>query len=58
MNYSLVFECKKDHQVCTEFKKEVDHFCRKDWLKKNCKNMCGLGCGFDYQVKPTPTQGL
>ena len=45
MHFSPGSKCKADHEACPDFRKEADHFCKQDWIKKNCKKMCGLGCG-------------
>ena len=52
MLFLLVFKCKNDRKVCQDFKKEADHYCKQEWVKKNCENMCGLGCGSGNQSEP------
>jgi len=36
--------CKADHNLCASFSGDGKYYCRHEWLRGNCRHMCGRGC--------------
>ena len=36
--------CKPEHSHCPTYSVDTKFYCRHEWVRDNCRQMCGLGC--------------